>query len=270
MKISPWWIVVLALSVGACGPVTESTGKADHRALAPSGTLRVAVVVGTSAAPESVIADKASGQLRGVPVELGLEFARQLGVPAQFLTYRSFSAVANAAPLAQWDVAFMPVAPEHERSVDFGTVYFSAEDTYLVPAGSPIQRLADVDRNDVRVLVQERSSQAAALGKSLKAASLLFRPGNPEALFALVRAGKADALASSRPVLSALAAKYRGARVLDGGFASVAVAIAVPKGRAGALDHVRDYLERALAAGQVRRAFDNAGLYALPVATPEK
>jgi polar amino acid transport system substrate-binding protein len=59
-----------------------------------------------------------------------------------------------------------------------------------------------------------------------------------------------------------------GARILDGSFNRIGVAIAIPKNRPNALSYVTAFVEDAKASGIVRRAFDNAGLQNIEVAEP--
>jgi polar amino acid transport system substrate-binding protein len=54
--------------------------------------------------------------------------------------------------------------------------------------------------------------------------------------------------------------------VLDGAFQTTGGGIAVQKDQAAALGLVKDFVERAKSDGTVRRAFDAAGLNALPIA----
>jgi polar amino acid transport system substrate-binding protein len=63
-----------------------------------------------------------------------------------------------------------------------------------------------------------------------------------------------------------MAAKLPGARVLDGGYLSSYVAVAVPKGRPAALAYVTVFVEEAKASGSVRRALDHVGLRSSVVA----
>lgn len=81
-----------------------------------------------------------------------------------------------------------------------------------------------------------------------------------------LRSGKADAVAHNRPQLSGLAAKLPSARVLDGSFIAVPLAIAVPKGHPAALTYVSDFIEDAKSSGRVQKAFEDAGLKGLHVA----
>jgi polar amino acid transport system substrate-binding protein len=82
----------------------------------------------------------------------------------------------------------------------------------------------------------------------------------------MLRTGTADAFALSRDSLPPFVAQLPGSRIVDGGFQQTGVAIAVAKGRPGALAYVSAFLESAKASGSVRRALDRAGFRDQPVA----
>jgi polar amino acid transport system substrate-binding protein len=146
------------------------------------------------------------------------------------------------------------------------SAYYVAESAYLVPADSPIQSIAEVDRPGVRVAARIGSTQALHLSTSLKYATLLL-PGTVKEHVEMLRSSKADVIASARPVLLSFAANdLPGSRILDGSFDSLSVVIAVPKGRLAALAYANDFIETAKATGIVLRAFENAGVKDLTVA----
>ena len=268
MNVAYRWCAFVAIAVSTCASGQDAKTIVAIKELAPTGKLRVGVLFASVASPLFAVKDKDSGRLRGVTVDLGTELAQRLGVPVELVTYDTTTALTDSAISGAWDVTFLPVTPERQKVVDFGPAYFFFENTYVVASDSPIRSLTDIDRPGVRVVAQEKSTQAVFLGQSLKNATLLIRPGSGEELSEMVRSGKADAFAFGRPFLVGLAAKQPRARVLDGSFASFGVAIAVPKGRAAALEYVSGFLEKAKASGSVQRAFDNVGLKGLSVAPP--
>jgi len=268
MNVAYRWFAVLAIAVATCASGQDAGTAVAIKELSPTGKLRVGVVVASVPSPLFAVKDKDSGRLRGVTVDLGTELAQKLGVPVELVTYDTPTALTDSATSGAWDVTFLPVTPERQKVVDFGPAYFFFENTYVVAADSPIRSLTDIDRPGVRVVAQEKSTQAAFLGQSLKNATLLIRPGSGEELSGMVHSGKADAFAFGRPFLVGLAAKQPRARVLDGSFASFGVAVAVPKSRPHALEYVSGFLEKAKASGSVQRAFDNVGLKGLSVAPP--
>jgi polar amino acid transport system substrate-binding protein len=235
--------------------------------LVPTGTLRVAIGVGPAASAFYCTRDPLTGRPRGVAVDLGAELSRMLRVPVEYVEYQSSGEITEAGKTAAWDVTFMPVDAERSKTVDFGPAYYNFESTYLVPAGSAIRTIDDVDRPGVRVIGVENTATGRAAAAALKNTKLLtFR--SVADLQAEMRAGRADAVALSRESLRNFATAFPGSRVLAGQFFASRVAVAVPKGHMEALAFVTAFVENAKFTGSVRRALDGAGLREAESAPP--
>ena len=100
----------------------------------------------------------ATGKPKGLAADLGLELGKRLGVPVEMIPYPTPGAVADAAKTAVWDVGFIGAEPQRANEIDFTAAYVEIEATYLVPPGSPIKAIADVDRKGVRIAISDRSA----------------------------------------------------------------------------------------------------------------
>jgi polar amino acid transport system substrate-binding protein len=254
---------LLALLV--CAPAVAET---PAKVVAPPGSLRGAIGVGPAASAFYCTRNPQTGKPRGVAVDLGAELGRLLHVPVEYIEYPSSGAITEAAEKGGWDVAFMPVDQERSKSVDFGPAYYIFESTYLVPAGSSIKTLDDVNKPGVRVVGVANTTTGRAAAASLKFAQFTTFRSMPELMDEL-RAGRADAVALSRESLKNFSKRFPGSRILTGGFWRTGVAVAVPKGHKERLTYVTNFLENAKVTGSVRRALDGAGLYEAAVAPPE-
>jgi polar amino acid transport system substrate-binding protein len=260
--------LVAAISLTACAAADRKTS-VPIAELAPTGKLRVGIVFGTIASPFLTTKDPASGQPRGVTVDLGSALARQVGVPVELVPYSTPPALIDGVKSGAVDVTFVPIDSERAKVLDFGPAYFIFESTYLVPDGSSIRSAAEIDRIGVRVAVQDKSVMAVQLKGLLKNATLTVG-ATAEDLYDMLRAGKADAIAHGRPLLIPLSQRLPGSRVLDGGFSSTRLAVAVLRGRPDARVYVSQFIESAKSSGAVQQAFDRAGLKGLSVAPPEQ
>jgi polar amino acid transport system substrate-binding protein len=83
-----------------------------------------------------------------------------------------------------------------------------------VPAGSPLHRIEDVDREAVRIAVTAKSAYDLFLTRSLKHAQLVRAATTPESIDMMV-AQELDAVAAVRTAL-VTPARQLGARVLSG------------------------------------------------------
>jgi len=135
----------------------------------------------------------------------------------------------------------------------------------LVPAGSSIRNVADADNPGVHIAVTRNSVEDFVLTRMLKQAQLV-RVETISTGFDVLRAGNAEVFAVPRPTALQFSARLPGSRVLEDRFHAVFHAIAVPKGQAGRLAYVTDFIEEAKASGLVQRAVERAGLRGVQVA----
>lgn len=232
------------------------------RVLAPGGTLRTGLNFSNFLLTGK---DPVTGAPRGIAVDMAKELARRLGVPVAFEGYDSPGKLGDAVTTGAWDVAFLAVEPVRAATIDFASAYLEIEATYLVPAGSPLGSVAEVDRPGVRVAVSDRSAYELYLSRSLKNAQLV-RADGLEGSYQRFVADRLDALAGLRPRLVSDAARLPGSRVLEGRFTAVQQAIGTPKGRTGAVEYLRAFVEDAKASGLVADIIARNGVQGVSVA----
>jgi len=242
--------------------------KADvMKELAPTGKLRVAIAVAPAPSALYAIKDDATGQYRGVTVELGSAMARKLGVPVEFVPHLASGEIQNSAASEKWDVTFMPVDEERKKFVDFGNAYHLLQSTYLVARGAKFANVDDANASGVRIGGVANTATFRAAQRTAPKATFVALPG-VDAVVAAMKDGEIDCIALSRESLSGLAPKIPGSRILDGGFLNSSTAVAVPKGKPEALVFVSQFVEEAKSSGLVRRAFDAMNLQSAQVAPP--
>ena len=259
-------IAVAALCVfvvAACASMRSGPGPEVRQSLAPSGKLRVGLLNGSAV---HVVRDPASGEMKGVGHDLGKDLAARLGVPFEPVLYSAPGPFLDGAKSGAWDIAFVGVSPERGKFLDFTGNHMEIDFGYLVPAGSAISTVGNVDRPSVRIASVERASPDVFLTATLKSATLVRASTLPGAL-ELVKSGKADVLVAQKANLYDVSAQLPGSRVLDGRPGAEDQAMALPKGRSsGALAYARRFIEDAKADGLVKAAIDRAGLRGAVVA----
>jgi polar amino acid transport system substrate-binding protein len=228
--------------------------------LVPTGKLRVGINFGNA-----LLASKKAGVEGGIAVDLARELARRLNVPMEIVSYDSAGQMADGAKAGRWDVAFLGADPDRANEIAFTAPYLEIDTTYLVPPGSSLRNLADVDRVGVRIAVSEKSAYDLFLTRSLKHATLVRVPGVGPSVD-LYFAQKLDALAGLRPILVDAAAKRPGSRVLEGSFTVVEQALGTPKGRESAVKYLREFIEDVKQSGFVSKAIEKNGIRGVSVA----
>jgi len=264
---TPRWLMVAAaaLVLGACAGIHTTPTSESRQALAPTGKLRVALQLGSL---HNVVRDGGSGEMKGVGFDLGQELARRLGVPFEPVLYPSVGALLDAGKTAAWDVAFVGFSPARAKEWDFTALHLEIEFGYLVPGGSSVATMADVDRAGIRVAVQEKSGPDAFFSRALKNAAVVRASSNPAALEAL-KSGKGDVMGSIKPILFDLSSQWPGSRVLDGRPGIDPHAMVMPKGRGPGVAYARRFVEDAKSEGLVKAAIERVGMRGASVAALE-
>jgi polar amino acid transport system substrate-binding protein len=230
--------------------------------LCPTGTLRAGINYGNFILATR---DRATGESRGVAVDLARELAERLGVPLAIVAYDSVAVMGDAAPTGIWDIAFLGSDPLREALMSFTAAYLEIEATYLVPGASPLRTAAEVDRAGLRVAAPARANYELYLRRNLASAQLVSTPSG-EAAFDLLARGEVDALAGLTQGLLGLLDKLPGSRLLEGRFMGVQQSIAVPRGHDAGLAYVRRLVEDAKVSGLVARAIAQTGARGVSVA----
>ncbi len=234
--------------------------------LASTGTLRAAINYGNVILATK---DRATGESRGVAVDLTQEVGRRLGVPVEIVAYDSVAVMGDAAPTGVWDIAFLGSDPKREALMSFTAAYLEIEATYLVRGDSPLRTAAEVDREGVRVAAPARANYELFLSRHLHRARLVSTAGN-DAAFELLATGQAEALAGLTQALHDRLRQLPGSRIVEGRFMGVQQSIAVPRGRDAGLAYLRRVVEDAKASGLVARAIQKTGARGVSVAPPAK
>jgi polar amino acid transport system substrate-binding protein len=165
------------------------------------------------------------------------------------------------------DAIFLPLDDRAADIADFSSPYMQFEYTLLVPAGSPIRRVADADRPGTRIAAVRNHASTNTLAPMLKHAELVYAE-TPDPTFDLLRNGKADVMASVRATLLTYSAHLAGSRVLDDHYGANLNRIVILKGNAARLAYINEFVEHAKASGLVQQAIDRAGPRGLTVAPP--
>jgi polar amino acid transport system substrate-binding protein len=254
---TPVFFAALALAfVTACTTPPPKSDPAIAATLAPTGTLRIAVYPGS---PTSMVRDAATGEMRGVGVDLGHAMAEKLGVQSSLVEMRSNAEVLAAMKEGRADFAFTNATPARARDMDFSPAVLFVEQGYLVPFASMLDSADVVDRAGIRIGVTRGSTSERELPKILKAATVVPVPSSKEAA-QMLREGALDALATNKAILHEVSDGVPGSRILPGAYGRESLAIAVPKGRDRALPWLREFVNEMKASGTVTQAVQRAGV----------
>ena len=110
--------------------------------LAPRGVLRAGMNLTNTLFARQ---DAASGELRGVGVDVMRELAARLGVPLELVVHATPGDVADAASADTWDATILAIEPARAQAIAFSPPLSEIEATYAVRREAPWRDAAEVD-----------------------------------------------------------------------------------------------------------------------------
>lgn len=232
--------------------------------LAPHGVLRAGINMSNFLL---VTGTDANGDPQGVSPDMAAAIAERLGVPLKLVPFASPGLVADAAGTDAWDIALIGAEPARAAMITFTAAYAEIEATYLVPPGSSITTLAEVDQPGLRIAVSGRSAYGLWLERNLRHAELVRADSLNDATELFLKGGL-DALAGLRTGLLADIGKMPGARILEGQFTAVQQAVGCTRGKPLAAAFLYNFVEGAKSSGLVASLIAKHGAVGLSVAPP--
>jgi len=267
--------IAAAVSSFVCD-VDGSTWEGDPDAaiqqeLAPSGVMRVAFNYNNR---NNAARNPVTGALTGPGIDMSCKLAE--GTHAQFVAIAYLGVPPLLVGLANgdWAAAFAFDQTLEPPGITAAIPHIGVDNTYLVSADAPFQKVADVDAPGVRISVAQGSSGDIYLGRTLKYATLVRTAATPQALD-LLRTGQVDAFAGGRgPQVLAFIACC-GGRLLPDNFLIANLALVVPdtatRHSGAGLQYINEFVDWAKTSGLVQEAIDRAqqgGTHVTPAVPP--
>ena len=223
--------------------------------LVPTGVLRAGINLSNFLL---VTGKTESGDPEGVSPGLAAEIARRLDVDVQYVKFKTPSELANAALDNVWDIGLIGAEPARAEHISFTAAYAEIEATYLVPAGSTLTRIEEVDQPGIRISVPQGAAFELWLTENIQHAEL-HRASGRQAFDDFVEQ-ELEALAGLRAGLIHDVEKVPGSRVLDGKFTSVQQAVGTPKDRQAAAVFLDEFVAEAKGSGLIEDLITKFGV----------
>ena len=217
--------------------------------LTPTGKLRVGINYGNFL----LVTKHSETEYSGIAVDLGQEVGKRLGVEVELIPFATAGKLADAVKAGAWDVAFLGNEPQRAAEIAFSPAYLEIEATYLVPAGSKIRTIDEVDRAGVRIATAVNSAYDLYLSRNLKHATLV-RANAIQGSYDVFVKDNLEVLSGLKPRLLDDAKTLPGSRVLDGRFTVVQQSVGTPQGRPAAAGYLGEFAEEVKTSGFVAQA----------------
>jgi polar amino acid transport system substrate-binding protein len=172
------------------------------------------LTVGTDAPyPPFLIGNPEDPDFSGYEIELFNAIAEKLGLPPEY-SNTNFAAVFRDTANGLFDIAVVSstILPERERVVDFTDPHYEAQQALLVPEGSDIASVADLD--GAIVGAQDGTTGEKYANDETGASEVRGFPQGPDAITALVT-GQVDATIIDQPVAVDAVEKQGGMEIAE-------------------------------------------------------
>jgi polar amino acid transport system substrate-binding protein len=208
--------LAVALLLAACGGGGQQpAGAGDQRSTAEGfrprspGVLTVATELPN---PPFVLGDDLDALEGGFEVDMVEEIAKRLGIPrVEWVGFPFTKLIAGARCPCDFAVNGVSILPDRRQRVDFSSPYFTANQGVLVRKGTTVTGMADARR--LAFGVQEATSGAAYLERTLKPTRPPRIFTTTTAAFLALRDGRVDAVMSDVPIVVDAARRYPGLAV---------------------------------------------------------
>ena len=232
--------------------------------LAPTGVLRAGINLSNFLL---VTGRSETNDPTGVAPDMAGEIAAALGVPVKYVPFKSPGERGDQVGKDVWDIGLIGAEPQRAEKIQFTAAYVEIEATYMVPEGSPIKTIADVDRKGVRIAVSARSAYDLWLVNNIRNATLVQVNGL-DAAYEKFMSDKLEVLAGLRPGLLKDVEKAPGLKILDGKFTAVQQAVGTAKANVEGAAFLAEFVEKAKKSGKVQGFIDRHKVKGLSVAPP--
>jgi len=235
--------------------------------LAPTGVLRAGINLSNFLL---VTGRSATAEPEGVAPDMARAIAQSLGVPVHLVPFKSPGELGDAVGTNAWDIGLIGAEPQRAEKIAFTAAYVEIEATYMVPPGSALKSIGEVDRKGVRIAVSARSAYGLWLENNIKNATLMAISGL-DAAFNKFRDEKLEVLAGLRPGLLKDIEKMPGATILPGKFSAVQQAVGTAKPNKAGAEYLAAFIEQAKKSGLVANLIEKhkvKGLSVAPLTAP--
>lgn len=189
--------------------------------------------------------DPATGEVQGFDIDIAKQVAKKVLGDENAVELVEVTSKTRIPMLQNGEidmiVATMTITEERKKEIDFSDVYFTAGQSLLVPADSPINSVKDLTA-DSKVVTAKGSTSADNIREAAPDAQVLEFENYAEAFTAL-KAGQGDALTTDNALLFGMAKQDPSFRVLEETFTEEPYGIGIRKGDAEFVSLVNETLQ---------------------------
>ena len=216
--------------------------------IAPKNVLRIGINMSNF-----LLVSKESTFLKpeGLSPEIGKLLARELGVNYEFVTFKNPGALADAVDCDKWDVGNFAFEKKRAEIIDFSNPYVNIDANFLLRKNSEINRNNDVDNENNKIAVVDRSAYDLWLSDNFKKAKII-RAKTISETHNLFYNKDVNILAGLKPKLLEELNKNDQFKLIDKPFTFIRQSIGIKKGNSKAMDFVNNFVSSKIKDGTVK------------------
>lgn len=210
---------------------------------------------------------RANGEPQGARPDIARAFVESISGKIEFVLRPEPLHIIACLQKKECDVVILHRDERAEKFADFSEAILQYEFNMLVVKESALQNVSEVDRPDSRIAAVKGHAAANVAVARMKQAKVALVESEAAAL-ALLRDGKADAIAQTRHSLLRMSTKVPGSRVLAGNYGTNINRFAILKGQPARLDVINKFVVRAKETGLLQAIVERNKESAFEVAPP--
>jgi glutamate transport system substrate-binding protein len=257
-------LVLGALTLAACGDDDDDEGDGEEAAAVeefPAGTTMAElqeageITIGVKYdVPPFGLNNPQTGEVEGFDVDLGTYIAERLGVEPVFRE----ATTDNRIPLLvdgtiDLILSTMTITEERDLEIDFSEPYYVANGDVLVPEGSDIQSLEDLNGNTVCTALG--STYQETIKKEAPDAQLRLVDLYSEC-FDQVQTGQVDAVSTDNVILTGMTIQDDSLQLLDLDYTTEPYGAGIPEGDTEFKQFVDESIAEFIDSGQWQETYD--------------
>lgn len=198
----------------------------------------------------------ATGQVEGFDVDLAKALAKDIFGDENKVEFKEVTSKTRIPMLEKGDIdmiiATMTITEDRKKQVNFSDVYFKAGQSLLVPKGSAIKSIADL--NGKKVIAAKGSTSAKSIKEKVPSITLIEFENYAEAFTAL-KSGKGDVLTTDNAILLGMVQQDPNFVLTGGLFTDEPYGIAMKKGDTKITDTVNAFLKKIQGNGEYTKIY---------------
>ena len=232
--------------------------------IAPKNVLRIGINMSNFLL---VSKDSSFSKPEGLSPDIGKLLARELGVNYEFITFKNPGLLADSVDYDKWDVGNFAFEKKRAEIIDFSNSYVNIDANFLLRKDTEINKNNDVDNENNKIAVVNRSAYDLWLSSNYKKAKII-RAKTIIETHNLFYNQDVNVLAGLKPKLLEELKNNNEFKLIDKPFTFIKQSIGIKKGNSNAIDFINNFVSKKIKDGTIKsllKKYDLEDKLSIPV-----